>query len=67
MEDDNINGTGNAVGGVDGRVHYIPEFTESGAENLFMQFEKIATMKMWRKDDWAFLSGVFILRALYGN
>ena len=55
LEIDGKSGTGNSVGIVNGRIHYIPEFTESGAENFFMQFEKIAEMKKWKKEDWAFL------------
>ena len=51
MEVDSRGGTSNAAGGVDGRVHYIPKFTESGAEIFIMQFEKIATMKNWKKED----------------
>lgn len=28
---------------------------EVAAENFFLKFEKVAEMKIWRKNDWAFL------------
>lgn len=41
----------NTCGGLAGRIHNIPEFTESGADNFFLQFEKVAIMKGWKKED----------------
>lgn len=37
------------------RMTQLPEYVESEAENFFIQFEKIASMRAWPKGDWAFL------------
>ncbi|KAG7170167.1 hypothetical protein Hamer_G012416 [Homarus americanus] len=33
----------------------LPEFVEEEAEDVFIQFEKVATIKKWDKSDWAIL------------
>jgi len=35
--------------------HITFQNLQSGAENIFTQFEKTAEMKKWKKEDWAFL------------
>lgn len=56
MDTERGRGAGSAVKGVNGSVHHIPEFTQDGTENFFMQFERIATMKELYREDWAILA-----------
>ncbi|XP_076048298.1 uncharacterized protein LOC143029531 [Oratosquilla oratoria] len=45
----------NAGGGGDDRVSQLPEFIEGEAEDFFIQFEKLATIRKWERSDWAML------------
>ena len=36
-------------------MNQLPEFMDEEAEDFFIQFEKVATIKDWKKNDWAML------------
>lgn len=40
---------------MDVRVNQLPEFVEDEAEDFFIQFEKVASLKGWDKIEWALL------------
>ncbi|XP_076030622.1 uncharacterized protein LOC143018919 [Oratosquilla oratoria] len=45
----------NGGGGKDDRISQLPEFVEGEADDFFIQFEKLATIRKWERADWAML------------